>query len=73
MRYKSGLAALLFVACMLWMPVPGAKSAVTVVQAGEPAPDFTLLDQNGKPVRLADFKGKQAVVLAWFVKASTAG
>jgi peroxiredoxin len=31
---------------------------------GEKAPDFTLKDQNGKDVKLADFKGK-TVVLEW--------
>ncbi len=31
---------------------------------GQPAPGFTLNDTAGKPVRLADFKGR-AVVLEW--------
>jgi peroxiredoxin len=31
---------------------------------GQPAPDFTLTDVNGKAVRLSDFKG-QHVVLEW--------
>jgi peroxiredoxin len=30
-----------------------------------PAPDFTLHDFRGKPVRLADFRGKQHVVLVF--------
>ena len=34
------------------------------VQAGESVPNFTLLDQNGQPVRLSDFRGK-AVVLTF--------
>src|SRR5512136_226115 len=34
-------------------------------RVGQPAPDFTLPDLDGKPVRLADFKGK-VVVLEWF-------
>ena len=38
----------------------GALAAV----AGAPAPDFTVADSGGKPVRLADFKGK-FVVLEW--------
>jgi thioredoxin-dependent peroxiredoxin len=29
---------------------------------GDPAPDFTLNDQDGKPVRLADFHGQKLVV-----------
>lgn len=32
--------------------------------AGQPAPDFTLADTHGKPVHLADLKGKY-VVLEW--------
>jgi peroxiredoxin len=32
---------------------------------GAQAPDFTLTDLDGKPVKLADFKGK-TVVLEWF-------
>ena len=38
-----------------------AKSA----KVGEMAPDFSLQDQNGKTVKLADLKGK-VVVLEWF-------
>ena len=32
---------------------------------GSPAPDFTLKDLDGKPVKLSDYKGK-LVVLEWF-------
>ncbi|MDO6708454.1 thioredoxin-dependent thiol peroxidase [Photobacterium sp. 1_MG-2023] len=40
--------------------------------AGTPAPDFTLLNQEGEPVSLNDFKGKK--VLAYFYpKAMTPG
>jgi peroxiredoxin len=34
-------------------------------KVGEAAPDFTLNDLDGKPVKLSDFKGK-TVVLEWF-------
>ena len=37
----------------------GAQAAATV---GQPAPDFTLKDTNGKTVRLSDFKGKHVVL-----------
>ena len=37
------------------------------VKVGEMAPDFTLKDQNGKPVSLKDFRGKQNVALAFYV------
>jgi peroxiredoxin len=36
-----------------------------VIAAGEPAPDFTLLDQDGQQVSLADFRGS-TVVLAFY-------
>ena len=43
------------------------------LKVGDPAPDFTLPASDGKTYKLADFKGKQAVVLAWFPKAFTQG
>ncbi len=38
---------------------------------GEKAPDFSLEDQHGKRVSLADFRGKQAVVLFFYPKDET--
>ena len=43
------------------------------LKVGEAAPDFSLPDQNGKPVKLSDFRGKQNVVLAFYVLAFTGG
>ncbi len=40
---------------------------------GDAAPDFSLPGSDGKTYQLADFKGKQAVVVAWFPKAFTGG
>jgi thioredoxin-dependent peroxiredoxin len=40
---------------------------------GDVAPAFTLPGSDGKSHSLADFKGKEAVVLAWFPKAFTGG
>jgi len=37
------------------------------VKVGAMAPDFTLKDQNGKPVSLKDFRGKKNVALAFYV------
>ena len=47
--------------------IPGAR----VLKVGDAAPDFSLPGTDGKTYRLADFKGRQAVVLAWFAKAFT--
>jgi peroxiredoxin len=45
----------------------------THLKAGDEAPDFTLPDSDGKPVKLSDFRGKKAVVLAFFPAAFTGG
>lgn len=47
--------------------------AHTNLKVGEMAPDFTLLDNRWKPVRLSDFRGKKNVVLAFYVLAFTEG
>jgi thioredoxin-dependent peroxiredoxin len=43
------------------------------VKAGDVAPNFSLKASDGKTYKLSDFKGKQAVVIAWFPKAFTGG
>lgn len=40
--------------------------------AGDRAPDFALQDQNGKTVRLKDFRGRKLLVY-FYPKASTPG
>ena len=40
-------------------------AAMPKAQIGQPAPAFTLMDQDGKPVNLDDYDGK-VVVLEWF-------
>jgi len=42
-------------------------------QAGDAAPAFSLPGSDGAAHTLADFKGKKAVVVAWFPKAFTGG
>jgi thioredoxin-dependent peroxiredoxin len=43
------------------------------LKVGDAAPDFTLPGSDGRTYKLADYHGKQAVVLAWFPKAFTPG
>jgi peroxiredoxin Q/BCP len=43
-----------------------------MLTTGDPAPLFTLPDQNGEPVSLADFRGSW-VLLWWYPKAATPG
>ena len=49
-------------------PNPGPE-----LKVGDQAPDFSLQASDGKTYKLSDFKGKKAVVLAWFPKAYTQG
>ncbi len=50
-----------------------AASAQAEVKAGDMAPDFSLKGSDGKTYKLSDFRGKQAVVIAWYPKAFTGG
>ena len=49
------------------------KPADMKLKIGDTAPDFTLHDQNGKEVKLSDFRGKENVALAFYVFAFTGG
>ena len=42
-------------------------------RVGEPAPDFTLPSTEGTDISLADYRGKQAVVLYFYPKDDTPG
>ena len=43
-----------------------------MLNVGEKAPEFTLPDRNGQPVRLSDFAGKR-VVLYFYPRDNTPG
>ena len=43
------------------------------LKVGDPAPDFTLLSDQWKTVKLSDFHGKKNVFLAVYVLAFTGG
>src|SRR5262245_6535185 len=49
------------------------RLSAQTLKAGDAAPDFSLTGSDGKTYKLSDFKGKQAVVVAWFPKAFTGG
>ena len=68
------LAALAVGTVMAQGPNPNAAPAVpTVVKVGDMAPDFALEGTDGKTHKLSEYRGKQAVVIAWFPKAFTQG
>jgi cytochrome oxidase Cu insertion factor (SCO1/SenC/PrrC family) len=56
-------------------PVAAQEDAIakTSLKVGDVAPDFTLLANDWKPVKLSDFRGKKTVVLAFYVLAFTGG
>ncbi|MDP2560344.1 redoxin domain-containing protein [Psychrobium sp. 1_MG-2023] len=43
------------------------------LKVGDMAPDFELQATNGKTYKLSHYRGRQAVVLAWFPMANTRG
>src|SRR6476659_1776157 len=62
------------VAAMLMMTAAGgAQTPAPELKVGDMAPDFSLPASDGKTYKLSDFKGKQAVVVAWFPRAFTQG
>jgi peroxiredoxin len=49
------------------------KVAKVSLKVGDAAPDFTLLSDQWKTVKLSDFRGKKNVLLAVYVLAFTGG
>jgi peroxiredoxin Q/BCP len=43
------------------------------LKVGDPAPNFSMMGSDGKMHSLSDYKGKKAVVIAWYPKAKTPG
>src|SRR6187397_2735944 len=64
--FAIGLVAALAVPLM-------AQAPATELKVGDPAPNFKLQATDGKTYQLSDFKGKKAVVVAWFPAAFTRG
>jgi len=76
---KRWMAAGLLLAMTLMMaasPRPQAQkeeAAKIALKVGDTAPDFTLLSDSWKTVKLSDFRGKKNVFLAVYVLAFTGG
>ena len=46
------------------LPRPGRRSRpASMIAAGEPAPDFTLRDQDGEKVSLSDYRGRKVLLV----------
>jgi peroxiredoxin Q/BCP len=63
----------------LWLPIAlGAlicrgEARSADLKPGDVAPEFALVGSDGRTHALSDYRGKQAVVVAWFPKAFTGG
>src|SRR4030095_4089243 len=73
MRFLTTVAGIALAAASLAAQTPAPGGTPVELKVGDPAPDFSLQASDGKTYKLADFKGKKAVVVAWFPKALTAG
>jgi peroxiredoxin len=67
------LRSLLLTATAVSALLGQASPPKTPLKVGDEAPDFTLPSTTGQPVKLSDFRGKKAVVLAFFPAAFTGG
>lgn len=71
---ETGMKRIAALICMgVLMFGTSAIKAADMPKVGDPAPDFSLQGSDGKTYKLSDFKGKKAVVVAWFPKAFTGG
>lgn len=58
---------------LVFMVLGCSAFSAAALEVGDMAPDFSLPGSDGKTYQLSDYRGKQAVVLAWFPKAYTYG
>ena len=66
-------SAMVVAAMLMMASASQAQTPAPELKVGDQAPDFSLPASDGKTYKLSDFKGKQAVVIAWFPKAFTQG
>lgn len=75
-RYVVALAGLLLLLFGVNYAAPAQQDeamAKTTLKVGDVAPDFTLISDQWKPVKLSEFRGKKNVILAFYVLAFTGG
>jgi AhpC/TSA family len=76
MKRTLALGLLAAAALVAGPAVPKAEKsevAKMTLKVGDPAPDFTLLSDGWKTVKLSDYRGKKNVFLAVYVLAFTEG
>jgi len=76
---KRMLASALLLACMAALTFVSAQTQKKdeipklSLKVGDPAPEFTLLSDQWKTVKLSDYRGKKRVLLAVYILAFTGG
>ena len=65
--------AVILAAVLMMATGANGQTPAVELKVGDAAPDFSLPASDGKTYKLSDFKGKKAVVVAWFPKAYTSG
>jgi thiol-disulfide isomerase/thioredoxin len=70
MRYLLGTLFICAALCIAWparaaLPLPDLSHTLTTLKPAKAAKDFTLPDLDGKPHRLADYRGKVVLVNFW--------
>jgi len=73
MRWGALFLLVAVTACLPVRALAGSTKEEIMPGPGDPAPSFALAGSDGKTHALADFAGKQVVVIAWFPKAFTGG
>jgi len=76
MKHTMALGLLVAAALAAGPVLPQAEKspvAKMTLKVGDAAPDFTLLSDGWKTVKLSDFRGKKNVFLAVYVLAFTGG
>ena len=67
------MRALMAIGMAAALAVGLTAQAPAELKVGDMAPDFSLQGTDGKTHKLSDYRGKTAVVVAWFPKAFTQG
>ncbi len=67
------MKSLVKLAGILLIGISSTLAQATDLKVGDMAPDFKLQATNGKTYQLSHFRGRQAVVLAWYPMANTRG
>src|SRR4030095_14541003 len=68
-----GIVAVFGLASLAARTQGGQPAPAPVLKVGDMAPDFSLAGTDGKMHKLSSYRGKSAVVIAWFPKAFTSG